>query len=74
MTQDQAESIAKEGIALDYEIEIRTDYSGQGMMGRTTFAVVGYASEIEECCNNSEECYQHKFKMDLMGKSHAVVY
>lgn len=74
MTKEQAEDIVRIAGEKELEVEMRDDYSGRGMMGRRTYAVVGYASDIQECIDDSEVCYEEDFRTDSMGKSHSVYY
>lgn len=72
MTKEQAEDIECIANEKGYEIEVRSDYSGRGMRGRTTYAVVGKESEVDECLDESEVCYDAGFWSDSMGRD--VVY
>ena len=74
MTKEQAEDILYEAGELGYELEVQADYSGRGMMGKVTYAVVGFDEEIREAVANSEICYEVKFRTDSMGKNQVVYY
>lgn len=74
MTKEQAEDIMRIAEEREFEIEMRDDYSGRGMMGQRTYAVVGYSSDILECIDESEVCYEVDFRTDSMGKNSSVYY
>ena len=87
MRQETANLIVKFSDELDFEVELRSDYSGRSMYGRTTHAIVtdnqpnfiaavaAAYSELEpgseEASDFVEDC--KTFRFDQMGKG-IVVY
>jgi len=65
MTLEDAKKIVAN--SEDGELEVRENYSGRGMYGKTTVGVVGYQSDIQEAAQ-AAGVRVSSLKWDRMGK------
>lgn len=67
MKLEDAEKIVKTAEENDMELELRPDYSGRGMFGKTTAGVVGSKVEIVEAATLAG-LKPREFKWDNMAR------
>jgi hypothetical protein len=60
-------------VEIDPELSIRTDYSGRGMFGRTTVAIVGGHKQIMDAAQDAGIPLDY-LRFDSMGKYDVVAY
>lgn len=77
MKIETAQRIVAIADELGLDVTLRAEYSGRGMFGRTTAAVVGYRSDIEKCLRTYPMTHNEDAEQvvwDAMGKSDSIAY
>jgi hypothetical protein len=67
MKLETAQAIVQAAYANDLRVSLRADYSGRGMFGKTTAAVVGSRADITEAIFYASKEELPSIKWDNMG-------